>query len=323
MSERSGKFRPAGSRVGDGEIETSTAEKVLALVLAVFIAIGAIWGYFKLDEVAKGDSPSYYLPDQKLLGAEEFSAIERHRQAVGSVQTARRERRAAVDRLEFRREAYRTALDAGEPSAELRAEYESAQARLALVSRRVAVAAKVEVRTRPGSLQAKERLSELRQRAAEREDDDRAHHDRIVFLLRLALLVLMLATAYWLLLRLRSRNSRYLPAALAWIGATAVLATVMAVDYADNYLEFADVGPLAISIAGIAVTLVAFVALQRFLAKRVPARRVRRGECPFCGFPLRDKPHCEGCGRAVIASCSSCHEDRRVGTSRCGNCGNP
>jgi hypothetical protein len=98
----------------------------------------------------------------------------------------------------------------------------------------------------------------------------------------------------------------------------------MAVDYTDGYLAFDELGPLAISIAGVALTLVAFVALQRFLAKRIPLRRVRRGECPFCGFPLRDgRPHCEGCGRGVLASCSSCEEERRVGTPRCGYCGNP
>jgi len=322
MSESRGRFRPAGSRVGDGEIETSTAEKVLALVLAVFIAIGAIWGYFKLDEVAKSDSVAY-VPTQKLIGAEQFSAIKEHQQAIRSVERARRDRRAVTRNLELRREAYRTALDADEPSAELQAEYESAQAEFASASRELEGAVRIEAQTRPSALVAQQRLGELRQRAAEQEDKDRVHHDRIVFLLRLALLVLMLATAYWLLIRLRSRNSRYLPAALAWIGATAILAVVMAADYTDNYIEFGEVGPLAISIAGIAVTLVAFVALQRFLAKRVPARRVRRGECPFCGFPHRDKPHCEGCGRAVIASCSSCHEDRRVGTPRCGNCGNP
>lgn len=175
----------------------------------------------------------------------------------------------------------------------------------------------MEKQARPSAVQAQQQLTQLRQRAAEHEDKDRARHDRIVFLLRLALLILMLAAAYRLLSRLRLRRSRYLPAALAWIGATAVLAAVMAADYTGNYIQFADVGPLAISIAGIALTLVAFAALQRFLAKRV-----RRGDCPFCGFPLSDKPHCEGCGRAVIASCSSCHEDRRVGTPRCGYCGN-
>lgn len=323
MSERKSRFRPAGNRVGDGEIETSTAEKILALVLAVFIAIGAVWGYVKLDEVAKPDSTSFRVPSRELIDPEEVSTIENHEEAMHSVEVARSHRRAATRSLELSREAYRTALDADEPSAELRIEYESAQARLASVSRELAGAVRVEARTRPSAVEAQARLTELRQRAAENEDEDRARHDRTVFLLRLALLALMLAAAYRLLIRLRSRNSRYLPAALAWIGATAVLAVVMAADYTDNYLEFSEVGPLAISIVGIALTLVAFVALQRFLAKRVPARRVRRGECSFCGFPVRDKPHCEGCGRAVNASCSSCHKERRVGTARCGYCGNP
>jgi hypothetical protein len=322
MSERKSRFRPAGSQVGDGEIETSTAEKILALVLTVFIAIGAVWGYVKLDEVAKSDSTSY-VPDRKLIEPAEFSAIEEHRRAARSVQAARQEQRAATHQLELRREAYRTALDAGEPSAELQAEYESAQARLASASSDLAGAVSAEARTGPSAVAAQRHLTELRQRATKQEDDDRARHDRTVFLLRLALLTLMLAAAYRLLIRLRSRNSRYLPAALAWIGATAVLAAVMAADYGDNYLEFSEVGPLAISIVGIALTLVAFVALQRFLAKRVPARRVRRGECPFCGFPVRGRPHCEGCGRAVNASCSSCHKERRVGTPRCGYCGSP
>jgi len=321
MSESRSRSRPAGSRVG--EIETSGAEKVLAVVLAVFIAIGAVWGYVKLDEVAGKDSTSSYVPDQRLVDPEEFSAIQNHRQAIRSVEAARSDRGAATRGLELRREAYRTALDADEPSAELRMEYESARARLASASRELAAAVTVEAQTRPEAVQAQKRLTELRQGAEKRGDEDRARHDRIVFLLRLGLLTLMLGGAYRLLSRLRSRNSRYLPAALAWIGATAVLACVMAADYTNSYIEFNEVGPLAISIVGIALTLVAFVALQRFLAKRVPARRVRRGECPFCGFPLRDKPHCEGCGRAVIASCSSCQKDRRVGTSRCGYCGNP
>jgi hypothetical protein len=323
MPETKDRSGPAGSRVGVGEIETSGTEKVLAVVLAIFIAIGAVWGYFKLDEVAEKDSAYLYLPDQALLYPGELSAIETHREAVRSVGEARVDRRAATRRLELRREAYRTALDAGEPAGELRLEYEAARAGFASSSKELTAAVEVETQTRPEALEAKERLTGLRQDAAKRADDDRTRHDRIVFLLRLGLLILMLAGAYRLLSRLRSRNSRYLPAALAWIGATAVLACVMAADYTDSYLAFDEVGPLAISIVGVALTLVAFVALQRFLARRVPVRRVRRGECPFCGFPLRDKPHCEGCGRAVIAGCSSCQRDRRVGTPRCAYCGNP
>lgn len=322
MSESKDRFRPAGSHVGDGEVETSAAEKVLAVVLAIFIAIGAIWAYVKLDEVAKPET-STYLPNQALLDREELTAITRHREAIREVAAAGRDRRAATRQLELSREAYRTALDAGEPAAELQAEYEAAQDELASTSRTLAVATAAEERTQPAATEAEARATELREDAAAERDDEQTRHDLIVFLLRLVLLILMLALSYRLLIRLRSRNSRYLPAALALIGATAVLAIAMAGDYTNSFLAFDEVGPLAISIAGIALTLAAFVALQRFLAKRVPARRVRRGECSFCGYPHRGTTHCEGCGRAAIASCSSCHRDRRVGAPRCGYCGNP
>lgn len=322
MSEKKRRFRPAGSRVGDGEIETSTAEKVLAVVLAIFITIGAVWAYEKLDEVATPET-SAYQPNQALLDRAELSAITRHREAIREVAAAEDDRTAATHQLELRREAYRTALDAGEPAAELQAEYESAQAAFAAASRELKAASATEARTKPAATQAEAHAEGLRQADAAERDDEETKHDRIVFLLRLALLIGMLAASYRLLIRLRSRNSRYLPAALALIGASAVLAIVMAGDYTSSYLEFDEVGPLAISIAGIALTLVAFIALQRFLAKRVPARRVRRGECAFCGFPLRGTSHCEGCGRAAIAACSNCGQERRVGTPRCGNCGEP
>jgi hypothetical protein len=322
MSESKGRFRQAGSRVGDGEVETSTAEKVLAFVLAIFIAIGAFWTYDKLDGVAEPET-SLHRPNAALLDRGEMAAIDHHRWATGAARDARREHGAATRQLEIRREAYRTALDAGEPSTALRAEYEAARARFVSASRELKTATAIEARTEPAAAEAEAQAIERREDVGAERDDEETKHDRIVFLLRLALLILMLAASYRLLLRLRSRNSRYIPAALALIGATAVLAIAMAGDYTGSYIEFDEVGPLAISIAGIALTLAAFIALQRFLVKRVPARRVRRGECPFCGFPQRGTPHCEGCGRPAVANCSSCQRDRRVGTPRCGFCGNP
>jgi len=322
MSESKGRFRPAGRREGDDEIETTTAEKVLALVLAIFIAIGAIWAYEKLDGVAQPETSSY-LPNQALLDRGELTAVTQHREAIRERARAQRDRREATRRLELSREAYRTALDAGEPSVDLQTEYEEAQAELAAASRELGAATVTEARTAPAAAQAEAQAEDLRRDAAAERDDEETKHDRIVFLLRLALLIGMLAASYRLLLRLRSRNSRYLPAALALIGATAVLAVTMAGDYTGSFIEFEEVGPLAISIAGIALTLAAFIALQRFLAKAVPARRVRRGECAFCGFPHRGTPHCEGCGRAAIAPCSNCGQERRVGTPRCGHCGKP
>ena len=66
----------------------------------------------------------------------------------------------------------------------------------------------------------------------------------------------------------------------------------------------------------------AFIGLQRWLARRIPGRRVRNRECPFCGHPVRGAgPHCEGCGREVLAACAACEQPRRVGASYCAQCG--
>ena len=95
----------------------------------------------------------------------------------------------------------------------------------------------------------------------------------------------------------------------------------MAGDYTTDYIDVGRSGPYLLSIAGIALTLFAFIGLQRHLAKRIPARRVRKHECPFCGFPVGKNNHCEGCGRSVVGACATCDGPRRVGTPHCVVCG--
>ena len=102
----------------------------------------------------------------------------------------------------------------------------------------------------------------------------------------------------------------------------AVLALVMAGDYLTDYVDPLAFGPFLLSLAGVALTLLAFVALQRYLARRIPIRRVRKSECPFCSYPVREGTHCAGCGRVVFGECSACHQARRVGTAFCSACGN-
>jgi len=80
-------------------------------------------------------------------------------------------------------------------------------------------------------------------------------------------------------------------------------------------------GPAVLSATGILMSLGAMVALQRYLAKRLPARRVKKRECPVCAYPVSGTRFCEGCGREVIAECATCGEERRAGTMRCGACG--
>lgn len=292
------------------EIETTKSEKLLAVVLAVFLLIGAIWTYQKLDDwVAESVAPVRV----ELSPADE-AAIARSTNANQRLVAAQTQALGARSNLELRREAYRTALDAGQPAKDLERQYKAAQDELAQAQDEVR-AAQIEVETSRFAAQgAYQRQQEMLQEKTDR-------HELIAFLLRLGLVVGLLGFGYWLMGRLRRTRSRYFPVALAVVGTAGLLAIVMAGDYVTDYVDPVALGPLVLAVAGVGLTLVAFAALQRYLARRVPLRRVRKHECPFCGFPSGTTEHCEGCGRQVVAECATCAQPRRVGTLHCGACG--
>ena len=298
------------TRVDVEEIQTTTSEKLLALVLTVFLLIGGIWTYQRIDEVVRD-----------AVGVEtvqpspaEQAALRRLDVARTRLNLATQAQAAARANLELRREAYRTALDAGRQAPELEQAYEAAQARFRRAQRAVVTTERAVMAAQPAADRANDRV------AAEQEDkQDRS--DLFTFLLRLLLVTASLGVGYWLMARLRRRGSRYFVVAVAVVAYAAILALVLAVDYITDYVDPLEVGPLVLAFFGIAATLLAFVGLQRYLARRLPLRRVRKRECPFCGYPVRNTTHCEGCGREAVASCSACGADRRVGVLHCGACG--
>jgi hypothetical protein len=307
-------------RVDSEEIETTRSEKLLAVVLAGFILVGAIWCYEKLDDVGKPATPtSLYGPT--LGSPQDRAAIDRYQRAVAAQRAARQDLRAARSDLELARERYRTALDAGQLAGPLENAYRLAEGLHARASADLEAATGRVADAKPAADAAQFRVQQSSSELADRARDEQRSHDRKVFLLRLGLVLLGLAGSYVLLGRMRKGGSQYLSVAFAAVGAAAVLAMVMAVDYSTDYIDVQEIGPLALSLAGIALTLAALVALHRYLAKRIPIRRVRRRECPFCGYPVGANPSCEGCGRQVIGDCTTCHQPRRVGTQHCGACG--
>jgi hypothetical protein len=290
------------------EIQTTKSEKVLAFVLALFLFVGGIWGYQQIDDSVRNAIaiPPASPADQRTL--EESTA------AHARVFQAQEAERAALEGLTITREAYRTELDAGRPAPDLEQRYADAQAAYAAAQDELEAAEREAAALAPVAAAAMDRVSEAQEAARRRQA-------LLTFALRLVLVLAALGACYALLGRLRGRGSRYLPLALAGVGAAALLALVMAGDYVTDYVDPLALGPLVLSAAGVAMTLAAFVALQRYLARRVPFRRVRKGECPFCGYPVRDGAHCEGCGREVVADCSRCAAPRRVGTLHCRACG--
>jgi hypothetical protein len=290
------------------EIQTSKSEKLLAVVLAAFLLVGGLWTYQRIDDALRDAvDPAAAAPADRV-------AVDRLEVANARFFETEESERRALEQMELAREAYRTALDADAPSVMLQRSYEEAQARYEQAQATV-VAARAEVTAAtPPAEAAQERIQAEERQVARIESVGS-------FGLRLLLVLTALVSAFVLLGRLRTKGSRYLPIGLAAVGFAAVLALVMAGDYVTDYVDPLEFGPLVLAAAGIGLTLLAFVGLQRYLEKRIPVRRARKGECPFCGFPGRGESHCEGCGRTVIAECGTCGEPRRVGVVHCGACG--
>jgi hypothetical protein len=298
------------TRVEVEDIQTTKSEKLLAIVLAIFLLIGGVWIYQRIDdEVREAVGAGIVEPspaDQEALG--------RLEEAEAMRMLAAEELAAARDDLELRREAYRTALDAGRPAPVLERRYQDAQARFGRAQRELSTAREAVAAAQPAARGANESLAA----ESERREDRRA---LFTLLLRFALVAASLGFGYWLLARLRRSGSRYFAVAVAVVAYAAILALVLAADYVTDYVDPLDLGPLVLSLFGIALTLLAFAVLQRYLARRIPIRRVRKRECPFCGYPVRENERCEGCGRQVVASCAKCGCGRRVGTLHSGACG--
>lgn len=282
--------------------------RLLAIVLAGFLLVGGVWSYQKIDDAVRAAvEPAVAAPADR-------AAVDRLQVAAERVAQAEEAERRALHQMELAREAYRPALDAGEPAGTLELAYEDAQVRYEQAQAGAAAAgAEVAAATPPAE------IGQARMKAEER----RANRLESLgsFGLRLVLVLFTLAASLALLARLRSQGSRYLPLGLAAGGFAAILAVAMAGDYVTDYVDPLEFGPLVLAAVGIGLTLVAFIGLQRYLEKRIPLRRVRKGECPFCGFPGHGEAHCEGCGRSLLGECAACSRPRRVGALHCGACG--
>ncbi len=305
------------TRVDAEDIATTRSERLLTVVLAAFLLIAGLWAYFNIDVES---SPGYRDP-VTTLSAPQRAALRRGDAAERRASLTRERVDARRGALVERREAYRTSLDAGRASPMLERRYRTAQARFeqaVTTARRDNAEAR---RARAAARPAQAAVREAERRESRRVDNARRHDDRVSAVRRLLLVLAALALSLWALGRLRRRRSRWLSAALAGVGASAVMALVMAIDYLTDYIDPQDVGVLVLALIGAAMTLVAIAALQRHLARRLPGQRVRKSQCPFCGFPVRGGHHCEGCGRETIAPCAACGDERRVGAVHCAACG--
>jgi hypothetical protein len=281
------------TRIDTEEIESTRSEKFVAFVLAAFLLIGTGWFYVKADDWARDISPDPSMTASEVVATKATDrALERESDADFALEQARTELEVARDD-----------------------QVASARERFDAATREAETARKT-------SIEAAEDSENAQTAYQDRVDKETKKRSLVIALVRLAFIAAWTAGSFVLIGRMRRRESRYLPLGFAAVGAGTILALVFAVDYITDYIDPLDLGPFVLAAFGCAATIGAFAVLQRHLAQRIPGRRVRKGDCPFCGFPVRgDGPHCEGCGRDVVAECAACSAARRVGSPHCPTCG--
>lgn len=300
------------SRIDIDEIESTRSEKFLAVVLAAFLLIGSIWFYVKVDDWIGGARTWQFTPgEQKVMDARD-AAWRAQEQADLTAEREKTDVDLAKDKLDL-------ALAKHEPTEELETDY-----RRELEQFDAARAAAESARTKADALNDRAGVIEKKHQVPYQTTARRW----AVAGARLGFILAWFAVSLRLVGGLRSRQSRFLPLGFAAVGTAVITALVFATDYILDYIDPLDLGPIVLSAVGAAATIGSFVGLQRWLARRIPERRVRNGECPFCGHPVRGggtdglgRPHCEGCGREVVAPCATCGAPRRVGSAHCSACG--
>lgn len=308
------------------ELETTRAEKVLAVGLVVFLLVGAFWLLARLGELPRR-------PDYDAIrarhGLEQVDREYRAQQALveradETVRARRAELDAAQREYEFRREEYRTALDRGVDDPALKARHEQARAAFERAQRDLELAEAVlqAARERFAPVEAEQR-NRWQQAQGEFEAAQR-RYELILAAIRFGFVVPAFLGSIALWQRMRRRRSRHLVIGTATLAAGTILMISLFGQYAWRFLQ--DLVTPFISLIGSAASILAIVAIKRYVFRpeRVVRARLRRHQCPHCGFPVppgAGYARCPDCGGALREPCPACGADRPVLAAHCPACG--
>jgi len=306
------------------EVESSRVERLLAVGLVVFLLVGGFWVLARLGEIPQ--RPDWTAIEQ----AEGKPAVEEAwRQAMADyerAQTAAAEAWAALTKAraeyEYRREEYRVALERGLDDPALAAAYAEARTLVEQAAVRHELAEAVRVSLEAELKEPQQAYEAVMRRVQESYERADAHYQLAVFALRFAYALPLFGLSVWGWLALRRRRSRHLILATATMAFAGIQTLGLLGQYGWYLLR--DVAPLALSVTGSAVCVAGLVAVRRWALnpRRLAVARLRRGQCPLCGFPLREgTTHCVGCGRPVMEACPGCATPNVTGSPFCGHCG--
>ena len=244
------------------DLQITRTEKLLAVVLAAFLLLGGVWTYTRVDDLVR---THVRVPTERVDSGPGGAPREQPPSSASSKTQSRS--RTALQNLELRRKAYRR-LEANKPAGRLERLYHGGAAvvrgRAARARYRAPWPPLPRLRRRPPQRSAERKIDAALQRQA-----------RDAFLLRLALVLAAIGLSYWLLARLHRRRTRWYPFAGSAVAFATIFAFVFAADYLTDYFDPFEWGIAFVALVGIAATLLAYLALQRYLLKRLPQRRAR------------------------------------------------
>ncbi|MDP3487405.1 MAG: zinc ribbon domain-containing protein, partial [Bacillota bacterium] len=305
------------------QIETSRAERVLAIAMVIFLLIGGAWVFRQIQLIPA--RPDYSAIEARYISPE-------LRQEHGLAQTAsweahsyrqkiQEELRKATLEHEFRREEYRVMLDKGIKDPVREAAYLGSLAAFERRQTDLELALEVEQRALENLALKQAPMNVAYERISIEHNQLNTAFEWKLFMIRIAYAVPVFLLALLAFTHMRRRGSNYLIFGTALIGFASFQLIFLFGLYSWHLLR--DVAQIAISLMGTALSIGGIIVIRRHLVDptRVSKSRMRKGLCPGCGTPAGEHSYCGSCGEQLQKQCTHCHDNRPVGAEYCPHCG--
>jgi len=322
--------------------EGTRIEKVLLAALVAFLLVGGFWALEQIETalpapVLQSYGDSAYAPrtaGDSTVSVEDEVGVTKLRteiqkfqvqsdKAGESLSSLLAAKGKAEETYKFRREEYRTAMQAGIASIAQRTAFEKSRATLQKADALIPTA------------QAASNLANQSLKSEQQKVDAAAKRAQDVYNTRSSLRNVKLFAAHfsftaiclvlsWNLWQLgRKRRWRY-QTILTGLFTASILQLFFLLFRYCWALFLADLATLGIATVGSGICIAAIIAIKRWLysPERLALARLSARRCTHCATPFTDaQSHCWKCGNAIVEKCSSCGSNRLLYAPFCGTCG--
>lgn len=318
--------------------EGTRIEKVLIASLVAFLLVGGFWALSRIEASFPEPTLQGYGNDNQqgasTVSIEDELGVTPFRSQVQRLELVASNRKATLDKAKaaqqkanedykFRREEYRTAMQAGRVSSDQKTAFESTRATYQKLTDAVAPA-QAGSDTAAKNLADEQSKLDTASRKAQDVYDSRILQRNIKILgVTFGFAALCLGGS-WMLWQLgRKKRWRYQAILSALFIASVLQLLFLLFRYCwAFFLE--DTAYLGISVLGSVVCILAIIAIKRWLYSPMRLAQARLGahRCPHCATAFYESQnHCWQCGAALLEKCPSCGANRLLLAPHCGNCG--